>query len=82
MGGCRTRGHGPHLAQDRSEINPAAEVAQTAFEVEAMLLAANALFVMTGEAEKLAHARRGLEHILSRLAPRRKSGAPDPRHFG
>ncbi len=62
-------------ARRQSEIDPAADVSQTVFEVQAMLLAANALFVMSGDQEKLAQARRGLEHILDRLAHRPKSNA-------
>lgn len=51
--------------QHRLEIDPAADASQIVFEVEAMLLAANALFVMSGDEEKLKQGRRGLEHIFS-----------------
>ena len=63
-------------AQEKSEIDPAADVAQVVFEVEAMLLAANALFVMSGDEKTLAQGHRGLEHLLERLSPRPK---PSPR---
>lgn len=57
-----------HDAQQQSEIDAAADVAQVVFEVEAMLLAANALFVLTGDEKTLARGRRGLEHLLERLS--------------
>jgi AcrR family transcriptional regulator len=55
-------------AQAFGEIDPNAEVAQAVFEVEAMLLAANFLFVMTNDLIHLTQARRGVENVLARLA--------------
>ena len=53
-------------AQDLGEIDPNAEVAQTVFEIEAMLLAANFLFVMMNDPIHLTQARRGVENVLAR----------------
>jgi AcrR family transcriptional regulator len=55
-------------AQDLGEIDPDAGVAQAVFEIEAMLLAANFLFVMMNDPIYLTQARRGVENILARLA--------------
>jgi AcrR family transcriptional regulator len=56
-------------AQAAGELDPAAEVDQAVFEVEAMLMAANFLFVMTGDAAPLGQARAGVRNVLARLAP-------------
>ncbi len=55
-------------AQAFEEIDPTAEVTQAVFEIEAMLLAANFLFVMGNDPIHLAHARKGVENVLARLA--------------
>ncbi|KOP24071.1 hypothetical protein AMR41_22055 [Hapalosiphon sp. MRB220] len=55
-------------AQVLSEIDPNADVSQTVFEIEAMLLAANSLFVMRNDSIYLTQARRGIENVLARLA--------------
>jgi AcrR family transcriptional regulator len=55
-------------AQAAGEIDPQAEVAQAAFEVQAMLLAGNFQFVMTNDPLRLTQARKGVEHVLARLA--------------
>lgn len=55
-------------AQDLEEIDPNAEVAQAVFEIEAMLLAANLLFVMMNDPIHLTQGRRGVENVLARLA--------------
>ncbi len=55
-------------AQDLEEIDPNAEVAQAVFEIEAMLLAANFLFVMMNDSIHLTQGRRGVENVLARLA--------------
>lgn len=55
-------------AQDLEEIDPTAEVAQAVFEIEAMLLAANFLFVMMNDPIHLTQGRRGVENVLARLA--------------
>jgi len=55
-------------AQARGELDPKAEVAQVAFEVQAMLLAGNFQFVMTNDPIRLVQARKGVEHVLARLA--------------
>ena len=55
-------------AQDLNEIDPNAEVAQAVFEIEAMLLAANLLFVMMNDLVHLQQGRQGVENVLARLA--------------
>jgi AcrR family transcriptional regulator len=55
-------------AQDLGEIDPHTEVAQAVFEIEAMLLAGNFLFVMMDDPIHLTQARRGVENVLGRLA--------------
>jgi hypothetical protein len=55
-------------AQDLGEIDPNVEVAQVVFEIEAMLLAANFLFVMLNDSIHLTLARKGVENVLARLA--------------
>jgi AcrR family transcriptional regulator len=60
-------------AQASGEIDPQAEVAQTAFEIQAMLLAGNFQFVMTNDPIRLTQARKGVEHALARLAVRDES---------
>jgi AcrR family transcriptional regulator len=55
-------------AQELGEIDPKADVAQGVFELEAMLLAANSLFVMTSDPLNLTQGRRGVENVLARLA--------------
>jgi AcrR family transcriptional regulator len=57
-------------AQASGEIDPKAEVAQAAFEIQAMLLAGNFQFVMTNDPIRLTQAREGVEHVLARLAVR------------
>jgi AcrR family transcriptional regulator len=59
-------------AQGLGEIDPQAEVDQVVFEVQAMLLAANFLFVMTNDPLRLTQARRGVEDVLARVAARAK----------
>jgi AcrR family transcriptional regulator len=54
-------------AQDLGEIDPKADVAQAVFEIEAMLLAANFLFVMMNTPIHLIQARSGVENVLKRL---------------
>jgi AcrR family transcriptional regulator len=55
-------------AQARAEIDPQAEVAQAAFEVQAMLLTGNFQFVMTNDPIRLIQARTGVQHVLARIA--------------
>jgi AcrR family transcriptional regulator len=66
-------------AQASGEIDPKAEVAQAAFEIQAMLLAGNLQFVMTNDPSRLRQARKGVEHVLARLAvseePKKKRSA-------
>jgi hypothetical protein len=57
-------------AQELGQIDPTADVAQAVFEIEAMLLAANFLFVMMNDPIHLSQACRGVDHILDRLAVR------------
>jgi AcrR family transcriptional regulator len=54
-------------AQAAGEMDPKAEVAQAVFEVQAMLLAGNFSFVLTGDPARLTQARKGVEHVLARL---------------
>jgi AcrR family transcriptional regulator len=60
-------------AQALGEIDPCAEVGQVVFEIQAMLLTANFLFVMTNDPLRLTQARRGVENVLARWAIRAKS---------
>jgi AcrR family transcriptional regulator len=66
-------------AQTAGEVDPRAEVAQAVFEIQAMLLAGNFQFVMTNDPTRLTQARKGVEHVLARVAvreePRRKRSA-------
>jgi AcrR family transcriptional regulator len=59
-------------AQNSGEIDPEAEVAQAAFEIQAMLVAGNFQFVMTNDPSRLTLARKGVEHVLARLAVRKE----------
>ena len=60
-------------AQAIGEIDPHAEVDQVVFEIQAMLLTANFLFVMTNDPLRLTQARRGVEDVLGQVAVRAKS---------
>jgi AcrR family transcriptional regulator len=60
-------------AQTSGEIDPTIDVAQTVFEIEAMLLAANFLFVMTNDPVHLTQGHRGVDNTLTRLAVSPKS---------
>jgi AcrR family transcriptional regulator len=60
-------------AQALGEIDPRAEVGQVVFEIEAVLLAANFLFVMTNDPIRLTQARKGVENALARWAVRAES---------
>ena len=55
-------------AQASGEIDTQAEVAQAAFEIQAMLLAGNFQFVMTNDPIRLTQARKGVAHVLARLS--------------
>jgi AcrR family transcriptional regulator len=59
--------------QAGGEIDPKADVAQAAFEVQAMLLAGNYQFVMTNNPIRLTQARKGVEHVLARLVVNEQS---------
>ncbi len=63
-------------AQDRGEIDPTADVDQAVFEIQAMLFAANFLFVMTNDPVRLTQARRGVESVVARYAARRQAKRP------
>jgi AcrR family transcriptional regulator len=63
-----------HDAQASGEIDPNAEVAQAVFETQAMLLAGNFQFVMTNDPIRLTQARRGVDHVLARVAVREGPG--------
>jgi AcrR family transcriptional regulator len=60
-------------AQALGEIDPSAEVGQVVFEVQAMLLTANFLFVLTNDPIRLTQARKGVENALARWAVRAES---------
>src|SRR5215831_14608885 len=60
-------------AQASGEIDPRAEVAQAVFEIQAMLLAGNYQFVMTNDPVRLSQARKGVGHVLTRLAVKGES---------
>jgi AcrR family transcriptional regulator len=60
-------------AQALGEIDPRAEIDQVLFEIQAMLLAANFLFVMSNDPERLSQARQGVENVLARVASRAES---------
>lgn len=60
-------------AQTLGEIDRGAQVDQLVFEIQAMLLAANYLFVMTNDPLRLSQARLGVEDVLARVAVRAKS---------
>jgi AcrR family transcriptional regulator len=55
-------------AQACGEIEPRADVAQAAFEIQAMLMAGNFQFVLTNDPVRLSQARQGVDHVLARLA--------------
>ena len=55
-------------AQDLGELDSSIEVSQAVFEIEAMLLAANFLFMMKNDSIYLTQGRTGVENILVRLA--------------
>jgi|SRR5579883_2621660 len=57
-------------AQALGEIDPRVEVEQVVFEIQAMLLAANFLFVMNNDPIRLTQSRRGVENVLARVAAR------------
>src|SRR5438552_4050952 len=60
-------------AQALGEIDPRAEVDQVVFEIQAMLLAANFLFVMSNDPMRLTQSRRGVENVLARWGIRAES---------
>lgn len=53
-------------AQALGELNAQIDVTQLVFEVEAMLLAANFLFLMGKDSLPLSQAQRGVDNVLSR----------------
>jgi hypothetical protein len=55
-------------AQEREEIDDEADTAQLAFELNALLLGANASFVLHGDARALERARLGIGDRLERWA--------------
>jgi hypothetical protein len=66
-------------AQACGELDPRANVAQAAFEIQAMLLTGNFQFVLSNDLVRLSQARKGVAHVLTRLAvsegPRKKRSA-------
>jgi AcrR family transcriptional regulator len=65
-------------AQTTGEFDSGADVVQAVFETQAMLLAANFMFVMTNEPSALAQARRGVENVLARLLVRQETKKKRP----
>src|SRR5262249_54390987 len=65
-------------AQHLGQIDPGAEVGQVVFEIQAMLLAANFLFVMTNDPLRLTQARKGVGNVLGRWAVPAKSEKKRP----
>lgn len=59
-------------AQASGEFDSKADVFQAVFEIQAMLLAGNYQFVMTNDPIRLTQARKGVEHVLARLAVRER----------
>jgi AcrR family transcriptional regulator len=59
-------------AQSLGEIDARADVDQAVFEVQAMIYAANFLFVMSNDHIRLIQARRGVHGVLARFAVRTK----------
>jgi hypothetical protein len=55
-------------ARTHHEIDRGTDLEQTAFEVQAMLMAANFLFVLTNDSRPLKQARRGVKNVLDRLS--------------
>lgn len=66
-------------AQTAGTISGEADVAQAVFETEAMLMAANFLFILTNDPTRLAQARAGVEHIVSRLDDSTCASSPSRR---
>ncbi len=56
-------------AVERREISPRTDRPQAVFELDAMLLAANYMFVMQQDNAILTLGRRGVEHVIERIAP-------------
>lgn len=54
-------------AKAAKEIDSGADVTQGVFEIEASLLAANLLFILSGDKAPLSQGRRGVENVLARL---------------
>src|SRR5262249_10548721 len=63
-------------AQTIGEIDAGADIEQAVFEIHAMLSAANFLFVISCDTARRTQSRRGVNHVLARLAiraqPKRK----------
>jgi hypothetical protein len=51
-------------ARDRGELDPATDSAQLAFELHAMLVAANSGYLLQGNPAVLDRGRRGVERLL------------------
>jgi AcrR family transcriptional regulator len=58
-------------ARDAGEIDRKVDIPQAVFEADSMLIAANFMFVMSNDPAPLARARKGINNLLSRLAPRK-----------
>ena len=59
-------------AHAKKEIESVAQAEQAVFEIEALLLGANFLWVLTDDATPLIQARRGAENVLIRLGAKPK----------
>lgn len=54
-----------HEAQERGEIAAAADPKQIAFEIDSVMLGANAAFLLFGDSEALERARRAVRHRVA-----------------
>jgi AcrR family transcriptional regulator len=57
-------------AQAEGDLDPAADVEQLVFEIDAFLLMANALFVVSRSPETIERARRAIDRLLATASPR------------
>jgi AcrR family transcriptional regulator len=69
-------------AQAAGELDPGAEAAQVAFELNAYMVLGNMQFVATGHPSALGRVRRAVDSRLAALAPQRQSRRARPRRPG
>lgn len=61
-------------AKANGEIDRRTDIPQTVFEAQSMLVAANFMFVMSNDPAPIHRARKGIDHLLARLAPKKLRG--------